>query len=64
MKYLALIIGLGLFYALKLMKNKGASFSSRVIFASLLGIGLGLSLRGKQNFLESLVKFMPTSSLP
>lgn len=38
MKYLALIIGLGLFYALKLMKNKGASFSSRVILASLLGI--------------------------
>ena len=46
MKYLALIIGLGLFYGLKLMKNKGASFSSRVILASLLGIGLGFVFKG------------------
>lgn len=47
MKYLALIIGLALFYVLSLMKKKGASFSTRVILASLLGIGLGFVFKGE-----------------
>ena len=47
MKYLALIIGLALFYVLRLMKKKGARFSTRVILASLLGIGLGFVFKGE-----------------
>ncbi len=35
MKYLALLVGLALFYGLSLMKKKGASFSTRVILGSL-----------------------------
>lgn len=47
MKYLALLVGLALFYGLSLMKKKGASFSSRVILGSLLGLGLGLVFKGQ-----------------
>lgn len=47
MKYLALLVGLVLFYGLSLMKKKGASFSSRVILGSLLGLGLGLVFKGQ-----------------
>ena len=47
MKYLALLLGLALFYGLSLMKKKGASFSSRVILGSLLGLGLGLVFKGQ-----------------
>lgn len=47
MKYLALLVGLALFYGLSLMKKKGLSFSMRVITASILGIGLGFIFKGK-----------------
>ena len=47
MKYLALLVGLALFYGLSLMKKKGLSFSIRVITASILGIGLGFIFKGE-----------------
>lgn len=64
MKYLALLLGLALFYGLSLMKKKGASFSSRVILGSLLGLGLGLVSRVKLNFLGFLEKFTLICSSP
>lgn len=47
MKYLALLVGLALFYGLSLMKKKGLSFTIRVITASILGMGLGFIFKGK-----------------
>ena len=47
MKYLALLVGLALFYVLSLMKKKKISFSIRVIAASILGIGLGFIFKGE-----------------
>ena len=51
MKYLALLIGLLLFYVLGLMKKKGISFGIRVISGSILGIILGFFFKENTEYI-------------
>lgn len=51
MKYLALLIGLLLFYVLGLMKKKGISFGIRVISGSILGIILGFFFKENKEYI-------------
>lgn len=51
MKYLALLVGLALFYVLSLLKKKGKSFSLRVILGSIFGLGVGFIFKGQTELL-------------
>lgn len=51
MKFLALIIGLGLFYGLSFMKKKGISFGTRVISGAILGVILGFFFKESTEYI-------------
>src|SRR5690625_1031519 len=52
MKFVALIIGLILFYVLGLMKKKGLSFGTRVISGAVLGLILGFFFKNQTEYLS------------
>ncbi len=50
MKFISLIITIGLFFLLGKMKEKNISFAKRVILAAILGLGLGYFFAGSTEY--------------
>lgn len=50
MKFIALVVVLGLYLGLGQLKKRGAAFSTRVILGSILGIGVGFIFKGATEY--------------